>query len=181
MLSHFLKRILPFALTLIAGLALGGFTNLFRTTRQPEDKRFAIQLYETRLEGTRRHCYKSSAKGVGRLVSIQRQTADGEWVATRPVGPEIYELTTRPAIIHAPRPDARYSDEALARGTTGTVLLEATLSSSGRVTNIVPRRQLSDELTVQAVMAAEKLQFEPAIKEGRPVSQRIMLEYDFEL
>jgi hypothetical protein len=39
---------------------------------------------------------------------------------------------------------------------------------------------LGDGLTVQATMAAQMLEFTPAIKDGRPVAQRILLDYSFE-
>ncbi|HEV2762984.1 MAG TPA: hypothetical protein VGV38_08320, partial [Pyrinomonadaceae bacterium] len=109
MLSVFLKRVLPFALTLLVGMALGGFTNLFRT--RTSESSSSVRTYSP---PQRRGCSKNFDRLVlgggstGRLVSIQRQTNDGSWVPTRPVGPEIYELTTRPAVIRS-RPEALYT------------------------------------------------------------------------
>lgn len=178
MLSVFLKRVLPFALTLLVGIALGGFANLFRT--QTSETNWAISTrpaYEGRRGCSKRFMY--SASNVGRLVSIQRQTDDGSWVPTRPVGPEIYEMTTRPAVIRS-RPEAFYTEEARREGVSGTVMLEATLAPDGRVTDIQPRWQLTGGLTTRAVEAARQLEFLPALRNNRPVAQRILLEYRFE-
>ena len=180
MLSVFLKRVLPFALTLLVGIALGGFTNLFRT--QTFETKGYLRTYTPPRRGG---CAKKFDRLVlgdgsaGRLVSIQRQTDDGSWVPTRPVGPEIYELTTRPAVIRS-RPEALYTDEAQRDGVSGTVMLEATLAPDGRVTDIQPRWQLSGGLTTRAVEAARQLEFLPALRNERPVAQRILLEYRFE-
>ena len=177
MLSVFLKRVLPFALTLLVGVALGGFTSLFRAATGGATRTAPASVAVTERRGCRDKFFFNS-RGVGRLVSIQRQTEDGDWVQTRPVTPEIYELTTRPAIIRS-RPHAAYTDEARGDGLSGSVMLEATLAPDGDVTDIRPLWSLG-RLTAQAAEAAERLDFAPAIRNGRPVAQRIRLEYRFE-
>lgn len=182
MLSIFLQRILPFALSLFVGVVFGGITNPFRT--QTAQKTFSV-TQEYRYQGRRSGCGSRrmaflKAGGVGSLVSIQRQTEDGNWVSVRPVGPEIYRETTRPAIIRS-RPFASYTDEAREHSVVGNVLLEAVLSPTGEVTDIKPQWKLPDGLTVQAVQAAQQLDFEPALKAGRPVEQRILLQFEFGL
>jgi outer membrane biosynthesis protein TonB len=47
------------------------------------------------------------------------------------------------------------------------------------VTNIEPVTWLSDGLTERAVRAARQMRFFPVLKDGRPVSQYITLEYYF--
>lgn len=179
MMSSFLQRVLPFALTLLVGVALGGFTSLFgaRNFEARPGSPSVVTVRERRGGGCRDR-FLFNSRPAGRLVSIQRQTEDGAWVPTRPVGPEIYELTTRPAVIRS-RPEALYSDEARRDNLSGSVMLEATLSPDGRVTDIKPRWQLGGGLTAQAVMAAQQIEFMPAIKGEVPVAQRILLEYRF--
>lgn len=178
MLSHFLKRVLPFVLTLTAGVALGSVFGLFspRTQTATTNALLIDRRYER--SGSCRSSKFQLRGDAGRLVTIKRQTEDGEWVSVRPVTPEIYDLTTRPAIIMS-RPQALYTDDALRNSISGSVTLEAVLSPNGRVTDIEPREQLGEGLTVQATMAAQNIQFTPALKDGRPVAQRIMLEYSF--
>ena len=115
MLSHLLKRVLPFALTLLAGVLLGGATNLlsFRTERQTAGVFYAPRAYERPYSCSTRKRYAFGERGAGRLVKIERQTADGAWVSVRPVGPEIYEETMRPAIIRAePATFVSYTEDA---------------------------------------------------------------------
>ena len=179
MKSSVLQRALPFVLTLVAGAALGGVSNLF----SPAAPRQSSGVFRFEAGGGRRGCRHERrgmllAAGVGRLTLIQRQTEDGTWVNTRPVGPEIYQETTRPAVIRS-GPSASYTDEAREHNLSGLVTLEAVLSPDGRVTNIEPRWSLGDGLTVQATQAAQRLNFSPAIKDGVPVEQRVLLQYEF--
>ncbi len=69
------------------------------------------------------------------------------------------------------------------------VLLQAVLHSSGEVKEIkvlkftpedFPEKE-KDAFTLKAVESAGRLKFQPAQKDGRPVSQRIKLEYCFDL
>jgi len=53
------------------------------------------------------------------------------------------------------------------------------LSSSGRVTNIRAVGRLPDGLTENAIEAARQIRFVPAVKDGRFVSMRMELQYNF--
>jgi TonB family protein len=64
-------------------------------------------------------------------------------------------------------------------GVGGTVVLRAVFSASGEVTNIRVVSGLPGGFTEAAVKAARQILFEPAIKDGRYVSQFIQLEYHF--
>jgi len=79
------------------------------------------------------------------------------------------------------KPEPEYSQEARARGITGTVVLEAVLASSGKVTDIAVIETLPHGLTEKAIAAARKIKFEPAIKDSRRVSTLVRLEYNFHL
>lgn len=74
-----------------------------------------------------------------------------------------------------------YAQEARARAFQGTVVLEAVLASSGKVTDITVIEDLPYGLTEKAIEAARKIKFEPAIKGNRQVSTLVRFEYNFHL
>jgi TonB family protein len=62
---------------------------------------------------------------------------------------------------------------------TGTVTLRLTLSSAGHVDDIEVVSGLPRGLTEQAIEASKTIIFIPAEKDGKPVSQRVQVEYSF--
>jgi TonB family protein len=89
------------------------------------------------------------------------------------------EVTQKARILSKPSPE--YTEEARVKQTTGTVRLRAVLSSSGQVMSIRPLNQLPYGLTDKAIAACRRIQFSPALKDGRPVSQYVTLEYNFNI
>ncbi len=79
------------------------------------------------------------------------------------------------------KPEAVYTKAARKHQVNGTVLLKALLHSSGQVRDVCVVQGLPYGLTKRAVDAAYKMKFEPAVKEGRPLSATIQLEYNFNL
>jgi TonB family protein len=79
------------------------------------------------------------------------------------------------------KPVPQYPDEAKAHRIEGVVVLQAVLSSSGRITDIQILEGLPYGLTEQSIAAARRIRFEPAIKDSRPVSTLVKLEYHFGL
>lgn len=79
------------------------------------------------------------------------------------------------------RPEPFYTEEARRKQLTGTVVLKAVLSSSGKVANIEVLKELGNGLTEKALEAAGKMKFIPAMKDGKFVSQYIQIEYNFNL
>lgn len=77
------------------------------------------------------------------------------------------------------KPEALRTEAAKRNKTVGTVVLHATLAASGEVTNIRAVRGLPDGLTESAIEAARRIKFQPAMLDGRVVSQYIRLEYNF--
>ena len=55
------------------------------------------------------------------------------------------------------------------------------LAADGTVQNIVPLATLPEGLTEQAIEAARDIEFKPASKDGRPVSQYVTVEYNFNI
>ena len=87
------------------------------------------------------------------------------------------EVDTKVRLLKKPEPV--YTVEARKNKITGTVMLKAVFSHTGEVTNIHLVSGLPYGLTNQAIAAARKITFTPAMKDGKPVSMWIQLEYNF--
>jgi len=85
----------------------------------------------------------------------------------------VRDVTQRARIKSRPEPD--YTNP----GISGTVVLRAVLSSSGKVTKIRVLAMLPGGLTEESIKAASKIKFDPAVKDGRFVAQHVQLEYSF--
>ena len=79
------------------------------------------------------------------------------------------------------KPEPRYTEEARQHSITGTVVLKVVFASNGAVTNIRTVVGLPHGLTEQAIGAAKKIKFIPALKDGKYASMWIQLEYNFNL
>ena len=88
-----------------------------------------------------------------------------------------WEVDTKGRILAKPAP--QYTEDALRERIGGSVVLRAVFSSTGHVTNIRIISGLPYGLTEQAVKAARMIKFTPAMKDGKPVSMWLQLEYYF--
>jgi TonB family protein len=79
------------------------------------------------------------------------------------------------------KPEPKYTKEARKHKISGTVVLRCVFASNGQVTHIQVVHALSYGLTDRATEAAQGIKFEPAMKDGKPVSMWIQLEYNFNL
>ncbi|MFN2406712.1 MAG: energy transducer TonB [Pyrinomonadaceae bacterium] len=79
------------------------------------------------------------------------------------------------------KPEPQYTEDARKNQISGTVMLRAVFSSSGEVVQIRALNTLPFGLTERAIAAARRIRFVPAIKDGRPVSVYMQLEYNFNL
>src|SRR5262245_14992828 len=84
--------------------------------------------------------------------------------------PSVLPLTsdTRPTILY--REKAKYTEEARNNGVQGTVVLQVVFNVNGKITDIKVIRGLPYGLTENAIEAAKKIKFKPAMKEGKPIS-----------
>jgi TonB family protein len=87
---------------------------------------------------------------------------------------------TKKAVITA-KPEPGFTEPARKFNVTGTVRLRATLSATGEVNSIVVVKGLPHGLTEKAVAAARQIRFTPAQKDGRQVSQYVILDYNFNI
>lgn len=93
--------------------------------------------------------------------------------------PQMANARLRPTILY--REKARYSEEAREKKAQGPVVLLATFTASGQITDIRVVRGQPFGLTEEAIIAAKRIRFQPAVENGVPVSVRAQLEYNFAL
>lgn len=82
-------------------------------------------------------------------------------------------------IVSKPRP--RYTDSARQNLTTGRVKLAIEFGADGKIKAIIPIQSLPNGLTENCVDVAQNIKFEPAQKNGNPVSSIKVIEYSFEI
>lgn len=87
------------------------------------------------------------------------------------------EADARARIIHRPHPG--FTEEARRNNVRGRVRLRAVLAADGTVRHVLVLEGLPHGMTEECVNAARGIQFTPAVRNGRPVSQFIVLEYNF--
>src|SRR5687767_10993724 len=87
------------------------------------------------------------------------------------------EAEQRARILSKPQPS--YTESARKFGIQGTVTLRAVLSHDGQIRDVQVIRGLPHGLTEAAVRAARTIKFTPAMKNGKPVSMYMQLQYNF--
>ena len=89
------------------------------------------------------------------------------------------EVVQKAVLTSKPEPD--FTKQARKFTVTGVVRIRAVLAKTGEVRNITVVKGLPHGLTLTAVEAARKIKFRPALKDGRTVSQYVVLEYNFNI
>jgi TonB family protein len=109
------------------------------------------------------------------IVMIRERMTDLTDTPADPMGQEpVYtgrEVTRKIRLRSKPEPPG-------VQGLHGTVVLKAIFGANGKVYNIVVVQSVPG-LTEEAIRAARKITFDPAIKDGRYVSMWLQLEYNF--
>ncbi len=90
-----------------------------------------------------------------------------------------HDVTTKARILN--RPEPQYTESARQSGVQGTVVLRAVFAADGRVKYIFVIKGLDYGLTEACIRAARSIRFIPATIDGRPVSQYVQIEYNFNL
>lgn len=89
------------------------------------------------------------------------------------------ETTVKARIVS--RPEPQYTESARKFYVTGTVVLDAVLTKTGEVTDVRVIKGLPHGLTRTSIEAVKRMRFIPAMKDGIQVSQRITVEYNYNL
>lgn len=111
------------------------------------------------------------------LETLQLYSGAPDPAVGQPYSPNA--VTTKARILEKPIPE--YTAYARDNGYAGTVRIRAVLSFDGGVKHLLVLNQLEGGLTEQALRAAQRIRFLPATVDGRPVSQFIVLEYNFNI
>ena len=93
--------------------------------------------------------------------------------------PQVGPGTTPPHAIRAPDPD--YPDSARRAKIQGTVVVRCVVGSDGRVQDARIETSLSKDLDASALTAVRQWQFDPATKDGKPVTVWVKVEVSFHL
>jgi TonB family protein len=88
-------------------------------------------------------------------------------------------VTMRPTILYKEK--AQYTEEARQKKIHGTVILNVIFGADGKISNIEVVRGLPHGLSERAIAAAQAIRFEPALRDGKPVSVKGNLEFSFNL
>ncbi len=96
-------------------------------------------------------------------------------------GQEIFAATAslKPQILYQEK--AKYTEGARQNRVQGTVVVSVVFTADGRVSAARVVRGLPDGLNDEAIKAAQKIKFRPAMKNGQPVSIRMAIEFTFNL
>ena len=113
-----------------------------------------------------------------------RERSDTMWLYSQPSSPPssrtVYgasEVQKKARLVDPPA--AAYPQAARAAKAKCEVRLRVVLASDGTVKYIFPMKPLKHGLTEAAMEAAQKVKFEPAIRDGKPASQFATLSYEF--
>lgn len=79
------------------------------------------------------------------------------------------------------KPKAVYTDEARSSNVQGTVRLAVLLGANGKVQGVLVLKRLGHGLDENAIRAARAIQFEPKMKDGKPISTVVTMEYGFNI
>jgi TonB family protein len=95
--------------------------------------------------------------------------------------PQTGQEVSKRAVIKS-KPNPGYPPEARGYGVRGVVKLRIILGSDGKVRDKIEVLEgLPHGVTEEAIKAARRIAFEPAQKDGRPVSQYVTVIYHFNL
>jgi hypothetical protein len=97
---------------------------------------------------------------------------------TTAVLPTKGKIESMPVAIQS-KPRALYTDAARFYEISGEVILRVNFHSSKNITDITPLKKLPFGLTEQAIAAAGEIRFNPALRDGKPISVTKPVIYKF--
>ncbi|MEK7830836.1 MAG: energy transducer TonB [Acidobacteriota bacterium] len=100
-------------------------------------------------------------------------------IAATEIGIEKLGDATKPKFHNLQR--AKYNEAARANKVMGTVVMSVILNSDGELSDLMVIRGLPYGLTANCIEALKKLRFTPAMRDGKSISIRTYLEFNFML
>lgn len=119
-----------------------------------------------------------TAKTIKEMEIVEWDEKGGATSAPNPLVLKM-DQEIRPTILH--REKAKYTSMAHDHKIQGIVVLGMVFGANEKITGVRIIRDLPYGLTAQALIAMQKIKFKPAVKDGKPVSVRAMLEFSFNL
>jgi len=165
-------------------LTIDGFNGIEYLSR---DKNFPATV---QFLATENHLYRFSAIGPPAQRRAMMEFFSSIKLGKEPEGVEVTDYTGewiysgKDVDVKArllTRPEPSYTKDARKNDINGVVVLICVFAKNGEVQNIRVVSGLPYGLTEQAIEAAKKIKFTPAMKEGKPVSMWMQLEYNFNL
>jgi protein TonB len=116
-------------------------------------------------------------------ASAQVATTAGKSEDTKAQVPGVSQVAHIKGMDKAPLPLTRvapvYPKTLREKGVQGTAVVEAKVDSMGRVTEVALVRATTPEFGERALDAAKAWTFSPAEAQGRPITARVRLPFDF--
>ena len=147
-----------------------------------DEVEFLRQAVEVLEEGIRKNTSPRSRKGIEEKLETIR-TFYEHYSKDRPgatAGPTPPEPGVTPVKILY-KPQARYTDAARGAGVQGTIRVAVLLGADGRIAHILKLKGLGYGLDEQVYQAARQIRFQPKMKDGKPVSTVVTIEYSFSI
>lgn len=147
-----------------------GMAQLFAT----EDRLYDFRAYGAPLDDARMTMFFSSLSFKKNDDSIEVFDGPGSFFESDPG--DIYKgRDVDSKVVVRSKPEPEYTSI----GVSGRVVLRCVFTSKGTVTHIYVIKGLRGGLTESAMQAARQIQFTPAMKDGKPVSMWMQLQYNF--
>jgi TonB family protein len=113
-------------------------------------------------------------------ANTQTQSSGPAGSATNGAGVfHVFGGVSEPHVIYAPK--AEYSEEARRQKIEGVCVVILTVGQDGVPRNIRVKQTLRSDLDAKAVEAVEKWRYEPAMKDGKPMSLMTTAEVEFRI
>lgn len=167
------------AYVLKADSLLFGFGREIERGAKPSEKIGLLEQAKEALERCGGSCQKDAAVS-GRLEAVRAfydhyKNRDGLFLRTEMPDSDVLppKILSKPAV--------SYTGAARQAGVTGKIRLAVLFAASGEVTYTLVIKPLGYGLDEQAVRAARGIKFEPAEKNGKPISVVRIVEYSFSI
>jgi|SRR5687768_8430959 len=169
--KNYFKKLASFVLAFWVGLLVVSIFQIvdsFNKGQELLDKRSeAIKIQE-------KNIYKNNFTKQGRgSAACNHEASSKNVIPVKHSDPDNKSLN----ILYKPRP--LYTAQARANNVQGSVVLRVTFLASGKIGSISPDSELPDGLTEQAIIAAKQMRFEPATKNGQPVTVIKSVQFNF--
>lgn len=119
-----------------------------------------------------------TGSGSGDGAGIGLGDDDGDEVTPKIIKSKPPVVETKTLLILS-KPYANYTDAARQNNIQGTVILRVTFNANGTIGEVTPISTLPFGLTEQAISAAKRMRFQPAMKNGVPYTVTKQVPYTF--